>query len=109
MIQYIFGKESKLVNHAEKNVYSKELRHPILHGRQIDYNDAQNSTMLILLLFVMGGYWSEGQQLRQRLEHEIVELPKAKATCNDRNEGFPQWVTPRQLLRSVQSTCVSQE
>ena len=53
LLQYMFGKESKLANHTEENVYSKELRHPILHGRQTDYGDAQNSTMLVLLLYTI--------------------------------------------------------
>jgi len=53
LLQYMFGKDSKLVNHTEENVYSKELRHPVLHGRQTDYNYAQKSTMLILLLYTI--------------------------------------------------------
>jgi len=53
ILQYMFGKKSKFVNHTEDNVYSKELRHPVLHGRQTDYNEAQNSTMLVLLLLTI--------------------------------------------------------
>lgn len=53
ILQYLFGKKSKLVNHTKENVYSKELRHPVLHGRRTDYNEPQDSTMLVLLLLTI--------------------------------------------------------
>lgn len=49
----LFGNKSKLKEHASKNVYSKDLRHPILHGRKIDYDNQDTSTMLIIVLFML--------------------------------------------------------
>ncbi len=53
ILKYMFGKDSKLVEHSEKNVYSRKLRHPILHGRKIDYNDEQTSTSLLWFLITI--------------------------------------------------------
>jgi len=50
LLEYLFSKESKLTTHTNTKVYSKELRHPILHGRNTNYADPQTSTMLMLLL-----------------------------------------------------------
>ncbi len=53
LIIKIFDNSSKFGEHTKSNVYSKEFRHPILHGREIDYDNKQRSTMLLLMLFVL--------------------------------------------------------
>ena len=53
LIIKLFGNTSKFGEHIKTNVYSKDFRHPILHGREINYGDEQRSTMLLLMLFVL--------------------------------------------------------
>ncbi|MBN2101988.1 MAG: hypothetical protein JW716_03905 [Candidatus Aenigmarchaeota archaeon] len=53
LIIKIFNNSSKFGEHTKSNVYSKDFRHPILHGREINYDNEQRSTMLLLMLFVL--------------------------------------------------------
>ncbi len=53
LIIKLFDNTSKFGGHIKTNVYSKDFRHPILHGREINYGEEQRSTMLLLMLFVL--------------------------------------------------------
>ncbi len=59
----LFGDSSKLKQHIktrhnnekekDTGIYSTELRHPILHGRKIDYDTERNATILLIVLMAV--------------------------------------------------------
>jgi len=53
LLMKLYGKDSKLSDHTKNEIFSKNLRHPVLHGRKTDYNTVVNSTMLVLLLYML--------------------------------------------------------
>jgi len=53
LLKIIFPVGSKFKEHTRDKVYSNEFRNPILHGREINYNDEKRSAMLILMVHVL--------------------------------------------------------
>jgi len=53
LITKLFDSTSKFGKYAKNEVYTKDFRHPILHGREINYDNEQRSAMLLLMLYVL--------------------------------------------------------
>lgn len=52
LIYELWGNDSQLAQHARNNVYSPELRNPILHGRDLAYDDERTAVMLVIILMM---------------------------------------------------------
>lgn len=53
LLTLLFEGNSKFKEQLQGNVYTKDFRHPILHGRNVNYANEQRSVLLLLLLYVL--------------------------------------------------------
>lgn len=49
----LFDPNSRFGEQVRGEVYTRHFRHPVLHGRKVDYANEEHSTMLILMVWVL--------------------------------------------------------